>query len=780
MNKLDGKRCGHTGQVDGGTHSDLPTLISAGLRRVGRWADLLIVLCLTCIVYFNSLSNGFVFFDRSAVFENSAIRHLDDMGAVISYLPSRPLFTLSLAVNYAVGGLNPFGYHLLNLCLHLAAVAILFALVRTMIAGSENDIRMKVMPSITAALFALHPLHTQTVDYVSARPAALATVFYIAGVALFARWNRIDKSHRSRWIPLAGMYACFAMAMAGKEIAVTFPAAVLLYDYVFVAQGDGRSLRRRWAVHLPLWLAGLASVAAFKWYSASLGFIPARSVWTNLISQFEIVVRYLRLIAVPAGLNIHHTVPESAGIATVQTLTSLATIVVLVAMAVALLRRHRAAGYGILWFLLALLPTSSVIPLAVLMNENRVYLPGVGFAIVGGYVLSRLLPKNAASPREALQSVGGIVIVLAGLVYGAGTLYRNTVWQNNYTLWSDSLRKGSRDYVTLTNLAQAYAGRAMFYRALDIYREAADLDPDDGRAYAGMGDVHFVMGNLDEAAERYRQAIDTGSVSADNYSRLSITLEQMGRIEGAREATAKALELEPDHPGSLVSAGRALFADGNVEDALHLFEKAVYLRPEQTEYHDQLGLAYIALGDAAPGMAQKGKWYGKALTEHKRAVQLEPTSAESYYNLANACARLGPGRAQEAISAYQTAIRLLPNQPNAYVNLGVTLMQVGQIAEAVDQFDHAIEMDPTLTLARYHRASAWIQLGKVDAAIIELRSLLDRAPELAANVHMSIGNAYLAKQDTDRAREAFRAALDADPNFAPAQAALNMLDAQQR
>jgi len=780
MNKPDGKGPWRAKQVDRGTRSGRMKRVLVGLRPLGRWADLLTVLCLTCIVYFNSLSNGFVFFDRSTVFDNSAIRHLDDLGAVIRYLPSRPLFTLSLAANYAVGELNPLGYHFLNVCFHLAAVALVYVLVRMMIAGSENDGRLKLMPSTAAALFALHPLNSQTVNYVSARPTALATVFYLAGVALFAVWNRTDRSRRSRWMPLAGMYVCFALAMAGKEIAVTFPAAVLLYDYTFVARGDSRSLRGRWAVHLPLWLAGLASVAAFKWYSASLGFIPARSVWTNLTTQFEIVVRYLRLTAVPVGLNVHHTVPESAGMATVQTLTSLAAIGVLAAMAVALLHRHRAAGYGILWFLLALLPTSSVIPLAVLMNENRLYLPGVGFAVVSGYALTRLLPKNAASRHDALQSVGGIIVVLVGLVYGMGTLYRNTVWRDDYTLWSDSLRKGSYDYVTLTNLAQAYADRAMFYRALDMYREAADLDPTDRRAYAGMGKVHYDMGNLDEAAEQYRQAVNTGSVSAADYTSLSIALEKTGHTEESREATAKALELDPAHPGALVAAGRSLFANGNIEEARNMFDRAVYLRPEQAEYHDQLGIAYIALGDAAPGMAEKGECYGKALAEHKRAVQLEPTSARSHYNLANTCARLGPGRAQEAIAAYQTAIRLHPAWPNSYVNLGSTLMQTGQIEEAVRQFDRAIEIDPTLTRARYNRASAWIQLGKVDAAIIELRALLDRAPELAANIQMSIGEVYLAKRDTDRARQAFQAALDADPNFPQAQAALNILDVQQR
>ncbi len=397
MNKLGGKGLERVEPGDGGARSGLAIHMPAGLRRLGRWADLLTVICLTFVVYFNSLSNGFVFSDHSTVIDNSAIRHLGDLGAITRHQPSRPLSTLSLAANFAVGELDPFGYHLVNLCFHLAAVTMVFALVRIMVAGSQDDSRLKLMPAIAAALFALHPINTQTVNYVSARATMLATTFYLAGLLLFAMWSCIDKSHRARWMPLAGMYVCFVLAMAGKEIAVTFPAAILMYDYTFVSQGDGYKLRRRWPVHLPLWLAGLVSVSAFKWYAASLGFSPARSVWSNLTSQFEIVVRYLRMMVIPTGLNIHHTVPESAGMASAQTLASCVAVVVLVAVAVALLNRHRAAAYGILWFFIALLPTSSVIPLAVLMNENRLYLPAAGFAVAGGYVLTRLLPKNASS-----------------------------------------------------------------------------------------------------------------------------------------------------------------------------------------------------------------------------------------------------------------------------------------------------------------------------------------------------------------------------------------------
>jgi len=743
-------------------------------RRLGRWTDLALVLCLTCVVYLNSLPNGFHFYDQHTVIDNSAIRHITDLGAIVRCWPSRPVYTFSLAINYTLGGLNPVGYNLMNLLLHLIAAMLVYALVKTMVAGSNGQSPHRFMPAFTALLFALHPVHTQTVNYISARPTLLVTVFYLAAVVLFALWSNLDGQHRTRWPALAGTYICFALAMASKEIAVTLPATVLLYDFAVVAKCNVRKLGRRWAVHVPLWLTGAAAIAGFKWFAVALDFSPARSVWSNLLTQFEVTCRYLRLMVVPYGLNIHHSVPVSAGIVSVETATSLATIVMLVVAAAALLKRQPISGYAVLWFFLTLAPAASVIPLALLMNETRLYLPGVGFALAGGYLFTRMLPKGVRKWRDAMQSVAGIGVVLVGLLYGAGTAYRNTVWNDEYSLWSDSFGKGSSDYVTLVNLAEAGANRAMFYRALDLYRNAAAIEPKDARAYAGMGDVHMAMGYMDKAVKDYRRAVAAAPTNAEFYVKLATALEQSGNIEESRETTARAIELAPDNPDVLYMQGRTLFADGMMEQAQDLFERAVYLRPERSGYHDHLGLVYVKLGDMASDLAEKSPWYRKALMAHKRAVELDPASADAHYNMANAYARLG--RVNEAIAAYEMCIQLRPNWPNPYVNLGSTMLQAGQTEDAVEQFDRALELDPSITLARYNRATAWITLGRLDPAIYELLSLLDRAPELAANIHMSIGQAYLAKQDTTRARRAFQEALEVQPGLTAAQAAIDAID----
>jgi len=313
----------------------------------------------------------------------------------------------------------------------------------------------------------------------------------------------------------------------------------------------------------------------------------------------------------------------------------------------------------------------------------------------------------------------------------------------------------------------------MYNRALGLYRAAAELDPGDPRVHGGMADVHAAMGNLDDAIEHYRRAIEAAPV-AEFHHRLSVLLEQKGDGEQARAENARALELEPAYPEALFMTGRFLIAEGRINAAAEAFERAAYLRPEVAVYHNYLGHAYTTLGDTVTDFADKAPWYTKALAAYRRAVRLDPASAEAHYNIANTCKRLG--RIQETVAAYRTCIRLEPTWPNPYVNLGGVLMELGQVEDALRHFGRAIELDPSLVQARFNRASAWLELGRTDAAIGELRALLDRAPEYAANTHMTLGQAYLAKNEPDRARQSFRAVLDIQPDFAPAQAALDALD----
>ncbi len=756
------------------TRFDLPARARAMWRHVRPWAPGLVVLGLTFVVYLNSLGNGFVFYDRVTVAENDAIRHLADLGAILKESPSRPLFTLSLAVNYAVGGLDPFGYHLVNLLLHLIVVALVYVLVGLMVStpDDEADGRLRWMPAIAAGLFGLHPVHTHTVNYISARSSLLAAMFFLAGVTLFALWSRTGAKHRLRWLALAGMYICFVLAMASNRTALTLPALVLVYDLAFVARCRIGALSRRWLVHAPLWLAAMArwwSLWTLKGGDIAVYLMEKQNAEALLGAPFTYITDYLRLLVLPVGLNVHHYLPEPVDTASIATYaTWVAVWFVPTVIGFTFLLRRRTLGYGLLL---------TVWPLRFVMYEEGLYLPGVGFAIVSAWILARLLPKDATSWREAMQTVAGIAVVAVGLLYGGGTVYRNTVWRDEYRLWTDSLEKGPPNRVAVINLARAYTGRGMYYRALDLYRDAIELGPTDGQPYAGMGDVQVALGNFGKAAENYRRAIEVGPVLAGYYARLSMALEQMGLVEQAREANAAALERDPDHPAALAAEGQWLLADGNVDTAIERLERAVYLRPEEPQYHDQLGLAYVARGDAEPGLGDRVPWYTKALLEHKRAVELDPSSAESYYryyNLANAYARLS--RRNEAFTAYTKSIELNPTWPNAYVNLGGMLMETGQFDEAVKQFDRALQLDPSLVRARYNRASAWIQLGRIDSAIRELRLLVERAPELAPNCHLMIGQAYLVKRDTAQARAAFRAALDAQPGFPPAQAALDALD----
>lgn len=729
-------------------------------------ADILVVLCLTAMVYANSIDNGFHYDDYRTVIGNKAVHRLVDVTEMFRAYPSRPTLTLTLAVNYAFGKLDPTGYHMLTLALHLAAVWLVYLFMKNILATLQPANRHRWMPAIAAMLFGLHPIHTEAVNYVSARSDVLAGVLCLSALILFAR---LCAGGNTRWPAMAGFAACYIAGLGSDEVVLTLPALLLLYDFLFVALRDVRMLRRRWYIHVPVWLASAISVF--------LNVPPVDGRTVTFATQMELVARNARLILAPIGLNIHHSISDSAGFFTTTTMLSTFAVGLLITVGIWLLRRRAPAGYGIMWFLITLIPASAIVSHNALIAEHNVYLPAVGFAVAGAWLLGMAIPSNTTQWRTTMQSAGGVCIVLVGVIYSASTCSRNTVWDDGYRLWTDAYDKGSRDAVTVMNLARASVGRGAYYRALDLYGQANDLDPDNPAIHGDLASLHLMTGNMDAAISEFERAAALEPDNAGRHADLARALDTVGRTDEARAENRRALDLDPDQPAALYMEGKVRYRSGNFQAAADMFERAISFRPNAADYHDHLGMTYVKLGDAAASLLEQGPLYTRAIASHQRAIDLDLESAGSHYNIGNAYARLD--RTRETIAAYEKAIQLRPDWANPYINLGGVLLESGRPKEALDQFNKALDLDPNIVLARFNRGVALLQLERTDEMIREFTTLVDEAPGLAPNIHLMIGHARMVKNDVDGARKAFKAALDARPGFQEAQAALDALDANQ-
>jgi len=559
---------------------------SAPHERLREVLAIAAVAVLGLLSYANALGGAFVFDDVRQIRDNPLIRDLGNfLPGRYAGLPNRYVAYLTFALNYRFGGLATAGYHLVNVVIHVANALLVYALVRLTfrtprLQASALARSSRAIAAVAAALFVAHPLQTQAVAYVAQRLTSLATTFYLATVVLYAAWRLGEGAGRSRWRAVGGGTAVIAtalLAMKTKEIACTLPFAIVLYELSFL-DGSRRSRLARLApvlATLPVIpLATLGARAAgdsgvFARVAASTRVDTSLPRLDYLTTQLVVVVKYLGLLAFPAGQNLDHDIPVYRSILDPRVAASLALLAALAALAVFLYRRTskpgapgaldpaaRAVAFGVVWFFLALVVESSVVPISDLMYEHRVYLPSVGVFVAAATALAaaaRRIPGVEASRATVLAGA------LVALVLSVATLSRNEVWADDLSLWSDAALKSPRKARPFVNLGTALAlsgRRDLGVRAL---RQAVALDPASAYARAQLAAALLTLGRTVEAEPELREVLRLVPRDPEALYNLATLLWTTDRREEARGLFARFLEVAPPAYSSArrVAAARA-------------------------------------------------------------------------------------------------------------------------------------------------------------------------------------------------------------------------------
>ncbi len=601
------------------------SVLSAGLPTSRRRITLaaLILVAVTVLVYLNSFSGAFVFDDDHAILENPAVKTLRPPWEIFFPNPPGPIVNFTLALNYALGRFDVRGYHALNLLIHLLAGLLLFGVTRrTLLSGpmAENYGKAAVGLSLaTALIWSVHPLQTESVTYIIQRYESLAGLFYL--LTLYSVIRGAAPPPGRGWYLLA-VGSC-ALGMATKEVMVTAPVVIFLYDRTFLAGSFGRAFRRRKGLYAGLagtWLV-LAVVVLKKSYEKWGGFsYEYTSPVTYALTQFGVIVEYLKLSAWPHALCLDRRWPIArfAG----EIIPPAILIAGLLIAVLWLLRRRPPLGFAGAWFFLILAPTSSIVPIANPVFEHRLYLSlvaVVAVVVLGAYrLLCRLFPE-----REKLRAGwGGGVAALIVVLLGALTVDRNRVYHSPVGMWKDVIAKSPRNPGVRTKLGIALAREGKLEEAEAQYRAALRTDPGHLEARNNLGNLLARRGELAEAIFHYTEVIKRRPSSAEAMNNLGNALVEAGRIEEGIARYRQAIELDPG------------FADG----------------------HTNLGLAF----------AREGK-FNEAIEHYRRAIEVRPDNAAAFNNLGNALARQGKFR--EAISCFRETLRLDPAFTPARTNL---------------------------------------------------------------------------------------------------------------
>jgi len=340
------------------------------------------------LAYSNTFTASFHFDDNPAIVDNPALKRCTWSNFISMFSGTRPIVNLSLFFNYQISGLNPVGWHIFNITVHILNTYFVYLLVLKTLTlpalyGRYGE-RAKRMALIGALLFGLHPLQTESVTYIISRTELLAAFFYLTTFLLFIKGA---KTNKFSWY-IAGFFTSL-LAVESKEWAVTLPAMLLLYDFLFISNGSFRPVLSRWKAYVLVALPwGLIAYVLMttKLSGAGFGISGERSItgWTYLLTSFNVLWTYLRLLIFPINQNLDYSYPIAKTLFEFPTLLSFIghLLMATVALWLYLKKKWTLIPFGIAWFYITLSPTQSFVPILDVIFEHRVYLPSIGFFLV--------------------------------------------------------------------------------------------------------------------------------------------------------------------------------------------------------------------------------------------------------------------------------------------------------------------------------------------------------------------------------------------------------------
>ena len=786
-------------------------------------AALLVAAAALC--YWNSLQVPFLFDDIPSIVDNPTIRHLWPMGEALSpprefglTVSGRPVLNLTLAINYALSGEAVWSYHTLNLLIHALAGLTLFGVVRRTLtraswqslragdhasavgrgrrtlpqdtesaafgdAALQSDARLVAL--VVALLWTVHPLQTESVTYIVQRAESLMGLCYL--LTLYCSIRGMEPGKPARWQALA-VVACLA-GMASKEVMVSAPLLVLLYDRTFAAGSFREAWRLRWRLY-----AGLAATwLLLGWLVASTGgdrggtFGGANwsAWWAYWLTQFEAVARYLGLVFWPHPLVFDYGMRPVASIARV---TPYAVIVVgLLGATVAALWRRPVLGFLGFGFFALLAPTSLLPGTAQMMVEHRMYLP---LAVVITLVVGTAL---GGFGRRSLVALAALAVALIAL-----TVQRNADYRTDLTIWQDTVAKSPSSGLAQNGLGTALYVRGRVPEALRCYQTAVRLEP-------GLPIIHYNValalaqtGRLAEAVAEYLEVVRLNPRFYPAHFQLGVVLTRLGRPEEALAHFAQTLQIMPSFPETHHQWGLALFKLGRMAEAVGHYAEELRLNPANAGAEDDLGAALLQL-DRVPA----------AQAHLERALRLKPDLSDAHFNLGLALARLGrndeavlhyaeavrlnpdmgeaqlnlgialaqAGRSAEALAHLQAAARLRPDLPEAHNNLAILLAESGRGTEAIECYRQALRLKPDYTGAHFGLGNALARVGRFPEAIAEFQAVVRLAPDDATARH-SLGNALMVVGRVNEAIDEYREVLRTHPDAAAVRESLRRAQAK--
>ena len=672
------------------------------MKKGGFLILLLLLSVLLFWSYSNHFNNGFHFDDSHTVVNNLFIRDLKNIPlffkdpATFSSLPAnqsyRPLVTTSLAVDYHFGnGLDPFCFHLSTFVLFLILGLLLFFFFRKILEGQPGDKTLKMLSLFMVFLFLLHPAIAETVNYVIARSDLQSTLFILVAFVMY-QYSSFSRKYFLYLIPVV-------IGTLAKVPAIMFAPLLMLYILLFekkiplsalLAKKNRAAIFSAVLIALPSFL--MAVVLYVFLQRMETNWNPGgTSRFEYFITQPWVILHYVKTFFLPLWLSADTDWQTFSSIFEWKVIAGFIGCASLVWIAI-LASRNRTwvpVSFGILWFFVALIPTSSFIPLSEVMNDHRVFFPYIGLVLAAGYTLFLLFRHDRLSPTVLLLT--GLVILSA---FAYGTHQRNKVWLNDETLWKDVTEKSPGNARGMMNYGLVLMGRADYKEAEDYFRRGLEIWPYYAYLHINLGILESATGRFAEAETSFKNALLYRNDLPETHFYYARFLNEQHRDQEAIAQLREALSLAPAHVNARYLLLKIYFDTEDYDSMRLLAEETLKILPGDVQTTFFL--------DASNGKKTR-------LENAEQKTKDDPTP-ENYLDLS--LQYYNAGRYEDCIQACREALKMKPDYALAYNNICSAYNQLKDWDKAVEAGEKAVQLDPENKLAANNLSWAKSQRSK--------------------------------------------------------------------
>ena len=704
------------------------------------WQGGLIVL-LVFLAYLPALRGGFIWDDDVYVTDNPLLTAPDGLRRIWFSMdsPSQyfPLTYTVFRIERSLWGLNPAGYHGVNISLHAINALLVWLLLK----------RLRVPGAwLAGALFALHPVQVESVAWITELKSILSLFFIL--LTLFCWIEFVGERSRRFWYWLALVF--YAPALFSKTTACTLPAALLLILWLKTKPIDWRRLAQV-VPFLAMGLGmGLLTVWWERFHQGTQGKLFSMGLRERILVASHALWFYAGKLFWPVNLTFSY--PRWA-IEPAQP-SAYGWLVMGIGLGAAIYFTRRFVGRSVevatLFYVATLSPLLGFVMLYTFrytfVADHYQYVASIGLIALAAAGITIAFKTK---PFLKLAGCGALLLTLGILTWRQAGIYRNLE-----TLWRDTLAKNPDCLMAHNNLGLLLRNQGRTEEAMEHCQKAIQINPNDLETLNNLGAALAAQSRFEEAIKNFRKAIQINPNFSEALDNLGVALAAKGQFDEAIENFRKAIQIKPNNSEAQYNLGNALAAKGRFDEAIENYYKAIQINPNYCEALNDLGVA----------LAAKGR-FDEAIENYRKAIQIKPNNSEAQYNLGNALA--AKGRFDEAIENYYKAIQINPNYCEALNNLGIALAAKGRFDEAIENYRKAIQINPNFSKALNNLGGTLLHQGRIDEAIENFRKAIQINPNFSEALD-NLGVALATKGRFDEAIENYRKAIQINPNFSEA------------